>query len=84
LKIDQSFVRDITTDINDATIVSAVVGMGRNLNHRVIAEGVETREQFEFLSMRQCPEGQGFLFSHPLPAEDFARLLVAGKVELPK
>ena len=84
LKIDQSFVRDITTDINDATIVSAVVGMGRNLNHRVIAEGVETREQFEFLSTRQCPEGQGFLFSHPLPAEDFARLLVAGKVELPK
>jgi len=84
LKIDQSFVRDITTDINDATIVSAVVGMGRNLNHRVIAEGVETREQFEFLSTRQCPEAQGFLFSHPLPAEDFARLLVAGKVELPK
>ena len=84
LKIDQSFVRDITTDINDATIVSAVVGMGRNLNHRVIAEGVETREQFEFLSARQCPEGQGFLFSHPLPAEEFARLLVVGKVELPK
>ena len=84
LKIDQSFVRDITTDVNDATIVGAVIGMGRNLNHRVVAEGVETREQFEFLEARQCPEGQGFLFSHPLPAEDFARLLVAGKVDLTK
>lgn len=84
LKIDQSFVREITTDSNDATIVTAVVGMGRNLNHRVVAEGVETREQFELLEARQCPEGQGFLFSYPLPAEDFAKLLVAGEVELPR
>jgi EAL domain-containing protein (putative c-di-GMP-specific phosphodiesterase class I) len=83
LKIDQSFVRDIATDADDATIVSAVIGMGRNLNHRVIAEGVETLEQFSFLNTRQCPEGQGYLFSPPLPAEDFARMLVAGKVNLP-
>ena len=83
LKIDQSFVRDIATDVDDATIVSAVIGMGRNLNHRVIAEGVETHEQFVFLSTRQCPEAQGFLFGRPVPADDFVRLLVAGRIELP-
>jgi diguanylate cyclase (GGDEF)-like protein len=83
LKIDQSFVRDIATDVDDATIVSAVIGMGRNLNHRVIAEGVETHEQFTFLSTRQCPEGQGFLFGKPVVADEFARLLVAGRVDLP-
>ena len=83
LKIDQSFVRDIATDVDDATIVSAVIGMGRNLNHRVIAEGVETHEQFVFLSTRQCPEAQGFLFGRPVPAHDFVRLLVAGRIELP-
>ncbi len=84
LKIDQSFVRDIATDADDATIVSAVIGMGRSLNHRVIAEGVEALEQFSFLNTRQCPEGQGYLFSHPLAAEDFARLLVSGMIDLPK
>lgn len=78
LKIDQSFVRDITTDTNDATIVSAVIGMGINLKQRVIAEGVETQEQLAFLQTRQCEGGQGFLFSHPLPADKFANLLVVG------
>lgn len=83
LKIDQSFVRDIATDADDATIVSAVIGMGRSLNHRVIAEGVETAEQLSFLRARHCPEGQGYLFSHPLSAEDFARVLFVGEIELP-
>jgi EAL domain-containing protein (putative c-di-GMP-specific phosphodiesterase class I) len=77
LKIDQSFVCDLATDADDATIVSAVIGMGRNLKRRVIAEGVETREQLAFLRTQQCDEGQGFLFNHPLAAEDFARLLLA-------
>ena len=81
LKIDQSFVHDITTDADDATIVSAVIGMGRNLNLRVIAEGVETSEQLEFLRVHLCDEGQGFLFSHPLPAEDFALLLHTEKTK---
>ena len=75
LKIDQSFVRDLATDADDATIVSAVIGMGRNLKQRVIAEGVETDAQLAFLRAQQCDQGQGFLFNHPLPAEDFARLL---------
>ena len=77
LKIDQSFVRDIVTDPDDGTIVSAIIGMGKNLNQQVIAEGVETPEQLAFLRARQCDEGQGFLFHRPLTAEDFARLLVA-------
>jgi diguanylate cyclase (GGDEF)-like protein len=75
LKIDQSFVRDIATDADDATIVAAVIGMGRNLKQRVIAEGVETQAQLEFLQARHCDEGQGFHFSHPVSAGDFARLL---------
>ncbi len=79
LKIDQSFVREIASDADDGAIVSAVIGMGRSLQLRVIAEGVETEEQIAFLRARQCEEGQGFLFSHPLAAEDFTRLLVAVK-----
>ncbi len=77
LKIDQSFVRDIVTDPDDGTIVRAIIGMGRNLNQRVIAEGVETPEQLAFLRARQCEEGQGFLFHHPLSAGDFGQLLQA-------
>lgn len=75
LKIDQSFVRDIVTDADDATIVAAVIGMGKNLKQRVIAEGVETHEQLAFLQARHCDEGQGFHFSHPVSAERFAHLL---------
>ncbi|MDZ7594687.1 MAG: EAL domain-containing protein [Thiobacillus sp.] len=78
LKIDQSFVRDIATDADDASIVSAVIGMGKNLKQRVIAEGVETQAQLALLQARHCDEGQGFHFSHPVSAEDFARLLVTG------
>ena len=82
LKIDQSFVRDIATDADDTTIVSAVIGMGKSLKQRVIAEGVETQGQLDFLRKQRCDEGQGFHFSHPLSAEDFARLLVPGNDEL--
>ena len=83
LKIDPSFMRDIATDPDDGSIVSAVIGMGKNLKQRVIAEGVETHAQLDFLLARQCDEGQGFLFNHPLPAEDFGRLLAARDGELP-
>ncbi len=78
LKIDQSFVRDICTDADDATIVAAVIGMGKSLKLRVIAEGVETQEQLTFLQARHCGEGQGFHFSHPVSAEAFARILDTG------
>ncbi len=78
LKIDQSFVRNIETGADDAIIVSAMIGMGRNLHRHVIAEGVETPGQLAYLRDKQCDEGQGFLFSHPLAAEDFSALLVNG------
>ena len=75
LKIDQSFVRDMTTDSDDASIVSAVIDMGRSLNMRVIAEGVQTRDQLDFLKERQCPEAQGYYFGPPVRAEELTRLL---------
>ena len=81
LKIDQSFLRDITNataDSDDAAIVAAVVSMGKSLNQRVIAEGVETREQLAFLQAQGCGEGQGFYFSRPVTAEELAELLRTG------
>lgn len=75
LKIDQSFILDIPADKDSSTIVSAVIGMGRNLRLRVIAEGVETQEQLAFLRAHQCDEGQGFLFSHPLINADLEKYL---------
>ncbi|HLQ27201.1 MAG TPA: EAL domain-containing protein [Acidiferrobacterales bacterium] len=78
LKIDQSFVHDVTTDPNDATIVSAVISMGKSLKQRVVAEGVETQEQLAFLQARHCGEGQGYLFSRAVVAEEFAKLLGVG------
>jgi diguanylate cyclase (GGDEF)-like protein/PAS domain S-box-containing protein len=75
LKIDQSFVRHLATDADDASIVSAVIGMGRGLQIRVVAEGVETREQLAFLRKQGCPEGQGYYFSRPMCADEFSQLL---------
>jgi diguanylate cyclase (GGDEF)-like protein/PAS domain S-box-containing protein len=74
LKIDQSFVRELATDKDDAGIVSAVVDMGKNLNMRVVAEGVETLEQYAFLKRHHCPEAQGFYFSKPMSPTAIARL----------
>src|SRR5215212_4814164 len=73
VKIDQDFVRDLTSD--DAAIISAVISMARALNLRVIAEGVETEEQLDFLRREKCAEMQGFLYSKPLPAAEFERAL---------
>lgn len=78
LKIDRSFVREISSNPDDATIVSAVISMGRSLKQRVIAEGVETREQLAFLQAQNCAEGQGYYFSQPMSPEQFANLLETG------
>jgi diguanylate cyclase (GGDEF)-like protein/PAS domain S-box-containing protein len=78
LKVDQSFVNGINADTDDATIINAVINMGSNLNHRVIAEGVETVEQVAFLQAHGCDEGQGYYFSRPVTASQFAKLLKAG------
>ena len=76
LKIDQSFVRDLTTDADDASIVTAVISMGKSLHMRVVAEGVETREQLAFLQEQSCPgRGQGYYLSQPLVAGQLTQLL---------
>jgi diguanylate cyclase (GGDEF)-like protein/PAS domain S-box-containing protein len=76
VKIDRAFVGDLIADDGDAAIVSAVIGMARSLRLRVVAEGVETAEQFAFLRSRECDEAQGFYFSRPIPAEEATRALL--------
>jgi diguanylate cyclase (GGDEF)-like protein len=81
VKIDRSFVGDITDDPDDAALTTAILAMAQSLGLRVVAEGVETREQAEFLRARGCHELQGFLFSRPVPADEFVRFLVREKPE---
>ncbi|MDR7051343.1 diguanylate cyclase (GGDEF)-like protein/PAS domain S-box-containing protein [Duganella sp. 3397] len=75
LKIDKSFVDDVTTSANDAAIALSVISLAHNLNMQVIAEGVETREQVQFLTERGCDEMQGYFFSRPVSAGEFTELL---------
>ena len=75
LKIDKSFIDDITTNHDDAALVRAIISLAHNLRLKVVAEGVETEEQLQFLNLLRCDEYQGYLFSKPLPPDDFSRLL---------
>jgi EAL domain-containing protein (putative c-di-GMP-specific phosphodiesterase class I) len=81
LKIDQSFIRDVTTDPDDAALVMAIVTLAHNLRLQVVAEGVETEEQLKFLHLLRCDEVQGFFFSKPLPASGLEQLLAANAGE---
>jgi EAL domain-containing protein (putative c-di-GMP-specific phosphodiesterase class I) len=79
LKIDRSFVTGIPGDGNDCAIAGAIVSMAQRLGHRVIAEGVETRDQLEFLRSLGCQEIQGYYFSPPVPAEMFEAMVREGR-----
>ncbi|MCK9201138.1 MAG: EAL domain-containing protein [Gallionella sp.] len=80
LKIDQSFVRGVTTVPDDAEIASAIIGLAHRMKLRVVAEGVETADQLAFLRGNDCDELQGYYFSKPIPADDFAALVRSGKM----
>jgi EAL domain-containing protein (putative c-di-GMP-specific phosphodiesterase class I) len=79
LKIDQSFVKGITTEASDRAIVSAMINMAHNLNLTVVAEGVEAQEQLAFLQAQHCNEIQGYFFSQPVPAKELTNLLQEGQ-----
>ena len=75
LKIDQSFIRQISTSPDETTIVTAMIAMGRSLNMKVVAEGVETPEELAFLQSHNCDVGQGYFFSRPVSASRCSELL---------
>jgi EAL domain-containing protein (putative c-di-GMP-specific phosphodiesterase class I) len=77
IKVDESFVRDIGCDADDRAITEAIIALGKALDLSIFAEGVESREQEAFLRERACDEIQGYLFSRPIPSDDFAAF-VAG------
>jgi diguanylate cyclase len=75
LKIDKSFVQDVPKDPNEVVIVEAILGLARQLNRIVVAEGVETESQLAFLRERGCDEAQGYLIAKPIPAAEFRTFL---------
>ncbi|MDY7560875.1 EAL domain-containing protein [Pseudomonas sp. 10B1] len=81
LKIDQSFIRALGTDSNDEALVDAIISLGESLKLNIIAEGIETQAQLDFLRAHNCEEGQGYFFSRAIEPVAFAKILSAGKME---
>jgi EAL domain-containing protein (putative c-di-GMP-specific phosphodiesterase class I) len=79
LKIDRSFVQDVTVNAEDAAIVMTIISLAHNLNLKVIAEGVELEEQLKFLQLLRCDEWQGYLYSEPVDSGQFKELLLKKK-----
>jgi EAL domain-containing protein (putative c-di-GMP-specific phosphodiesterase class I) len=79
LKIDRCFIQDVTTDRHDAAISLAIIDLAHSLSLEVIAEGVETLEQIQFLKENDCNQIQGYFFSPPLPATEFEKIVSEGK-----
>jgi EAL domain-containing protein (putative c-di-GMP-specific phosphodiesterase class I) len=79
IKIDQTFMRDIASQPAAETVLRNIINLGRNLGLSCVAEGVETRQQLDYLQQQKCPEIQGYLYSRALPAGDCATLLRSGK-----
>jgi EAL domain-containing protein (putative c-di-GMP-specific phosphodiesterase class I) len=73
LKIDRSFIAEVLSDADDAQISRAIIAMAHGMKLKVVAEGVETAEQLEFLRREGCDEAQGYYFARPMPAEEFSR-----------
>jgi EAL domain-containing protein (putative c-di-GMP-specific phosphodiesterase class I) len=85
LKIDRTFVRDISTDADDATLTRAIINLAQNLRLKVVAEGVETEAQLAFLCANGCDEMQGYFFARPAAAGDCERMLLEGrKLTIPR
>jgi EAL domain-containing protein (putative c-di-GMP-specific phosphodiesterase class I) len=82
IKIDRSFIRDITGAADETGLADAIIAMGKSLSLTVVAQGVETREQAEFLRTHACDELQGFYFNRPLPADQFTQLLLTQANEI--
>ena len=80
LKIDRSFVKDVTTDTDSAAIVDAIIALSRSVDINLVAEGVETVEQYQYLQNKGCREMQGYYISRPLPATKYTRWLQSYEV----
>lgn len=81
LKIDQSFIKDIANNIDDTTIIKSIIALAESLNLNVIAEGIESEDQLQFLIKHKCMQGQGFYFGKPISEKEMTRLLSIKKVK---
>ncbi len=75
LKIDRSFVQDVTSNPDSAAVTDAIIALAKTLRLNITAEGIETQEQLDYLQLRGCHEAQGFYFSRPVPADAIAQML---------